>query len=76
VRHSGVMNDTPERKQPTDHLPPADEREPEDDRTTARSYPGDEDDTPVNHSGISEATAAEPEKPARHGVAKLPPGLQ
>ena len=69
------MNDTPERKQPTDHLPPLDEREPDDERTTDQSYPGDEHG-PGDGNEISEETAAEPEKPARHGVAKLPPGLQ
>jgi len=67
------MNDTPERKQPTDHLPPRDEREPDDERTTELSYPGD-DTQGADHPSVTDATAAEPEKPARHGVAKLPPG--
>ena len=62
-----------EPKRPTDHLPPADEREPDDDRTTAgHPYPveGVEDD-----GGVSPATAAEPDRPSRHGVDKLPPGV-
>jgi len=67
------MNDNAERKQPTDHLPPRDEREPDDERTTKKSYPGDEHG-PGEGSGISDETAAEPDAPARHGVAKLPPG--
>lgn len=68
------MNDTPKPKRPTDHLPPLDEREPDDERTTAKSYPGAGDTVEGEPSGISDETAAEPEKPARHGVAQLPPG--
>lgn len=68
------MTEEREPKRPTDHLPPLDEREPDDDRTTAHSYPGDEHDRPVDPSPISDDTAAEPERPARHGAAKLPPG--
>jgi len=66
------MSEHPEPKQPTDHLPPLEEREPDDERTTSESYPGD--DAPTEQSGVSEDTAAEPGKPARHGVDKLPPG--
>ena len=66
------MNEQKAPKQPTDHLPPRDEREPDDERTTEQSYPGDEHGP--GESGVSEDTAAEPDKPARHGVAKLPPG--
>jgi hypothetical protein len=67
------MADSSEPRRPTDHLPPADEREPGDDRTTAGSpYPGV--DAPDDEGGVSEDTAAEPDAPARHGVAKLPPG--
>jgi hypothetical protein len=62
-----------EPKRPTDHLPPADEREAGDDRTTSsRPFPDDGVDEP---GGVSPETAAEPEKPARHGIDKLPPGL-
>jgi hypothetical protein len=68
------MTESREPKQPTYHLPPRDEREPDDERTTDKSYPGENHDTPVDDSGVSEDTAAEPTKPARHGVAKLPPG--
>ena len=60
-------------KQPTDHLPPVDERESDDQRTTDQTYPGDDTQRP-GHTSVTNATAAEPEKPARHGVAKLPPG--
>jgi hypothetical protein len=60
-------------KKPTDHLPPADERGRRDDRTTAaHPYPVDEVETT---GGVSPDTAAEPEKPARHGVDKLRPGV-
>ena len=66
----GVMN---EPKRPTDHLPPADEREEGDDRTTSASpYPVDGAE---EQGGVSPATAAEPERPARHGAEKLPPGI-
>jgi hypothetical protein len=68
------MNDSHEMRRPTDHLPPADERDSDDDRTTAGTpYPvtGASDDA----GEISPATAAEPDKPARHGVDKLPPGI-
>jgi len=61
-----------EHKEPTDHLPPAGEREPGDERTTsATPYPVDGPEADV---GVNPATAAEPDRPARHGVAKLPPG--
>ena len=62
-----------EPKKPTDHLPPAEERDPDDERTThGDPFPGTGVDEP---GGVDPATAAEPEKPARHGVDKLPPGL-
>lgn len=67
------MNEQKTPKQPTDHLPPVDERESDDERTTDQSYPGD-DSQGADHPSVTDATAAEPEKPARHGVAKLPPG--
>lgn len=56
---------------PTDHLPPADERAEGDDRTTAGPpYPVEK---PVDAGGVSPDTAAEPDKPGRHGLDKLPP---
>lgn len=70
------MTDERPPKQPTDHLPPADEREPDDERTTAGSYPGGDGARPDDRDVITDATAAEPEEPQRHGVDKLPPGLQ
>jgi hypothetical protein len=61
------------RKQPTDHLPPASERDADDDRTTAENpYPVD---GPVGDGGVSPDTAAEPDKAARHGMEKAPPGI-
>lgn len=60
-----------EHKQPTDHLPTASERATDDDRTTAdRPYPVD---GVVEPGGVSPDTAAEPDRPDRHGVDKLPP---
>jgi hypothetical protein len=67
------MDDNKHIKQPTDHLPPADEREPDDERTTADSpYPGV--DAPVE-GGVSPETAAEPDRPMRHGAQGLPPNV-
>ena len=61
-----------EPKQPTDHLPPADQREEGDERTTSgHPYPADGVE---DQGGVTPATAAEPQKPARHGADKLPPG--
>jgi hypothetical protein len=68
------MTEQKQPKQPTDHLPPRDERASDDERTTEESYPRDAEDHPLDRSAVSEDTAAEPEKPARHGVAKLRPG--
>ena len=59
-------------KQPQDHLPPAEERG-EDETVEAPHFPGVGE--PDGGSPVSPATAAEPEKPARHGVDKLPPGI-
>jgi hypothetical protein len=59
-------------KQPQDHLPPADERG-DDESAEAPNFPGVGE--PDGGSPVSPATAAEPEKPARHGVDKLPPGI-
>lgn len=62
-----------EPKRPTDHLPPAEEREPGDERTTAgHPHPIDDID---EAGGVSPETAAEPERPARHGAAGLPPEI-
>lgn len=56
-------------KEPTDHLPPADEREPDDERTTAGTpYPGG--GAPDEVGGVSEDTAAEPEEPRINGMEK------
>jgi hypothetical protein len=64
------MSDRDDIRQPLDHLPPAEERDPliEVDEP---QYPGT--GTPVADSPASPETAAEPDKAARHGVAKLPP---
>ena len=58
-------------KQPTDHLPPAEEREEGDERTTAEQpYPVE---GAVDEGGVSPDTAAEAVRPDRHGLDKLPP---
>ena len=67
--NGGSMTD---HKQPTDHLPPLEDREEGDERTTAG--PPHPDVVPPEGGGVSEATAAESDEPARHGIAKLPPG--
>ena len=67
------MDNLREPKRPTDHLPPEEERDADDERTTDQTFPGG-GDAPVDHPTVSADTAAEPSKPARHGVAKLPPG--
>ncbi|MGB3908896.1 MAG: hypothetical protein WBL06_00290 [Pseudolysinimonas sp.] len=68
VRDGGVMAD---HKEPTDHLPPAEEREEGDERTTAGSpYPGG--GAPDDAGGVSEDTAAEPDEPRVHGMEKPP----
>lgn len=58
-------------KQPLDHLPPLEDRDKalEIDEP---AYPG-ADDAPSARSHASPATAAEPDKPNRHGAEKLPP---
>lgn len=62
-----------DRKKPTDHLPPAEERAADDDRSTSgHPYPVDDID---EQGGVNPETAAEPDKPNRHGLDKLPPGL-
>ncbi|WP_314649748.1 hypothetical protein [uncultured Microbacterium sp.] len=57
-------------KQPLDHLPPQDERDKAVE-VEEPSYPTSE--APAGHSAASPETAAEPDKPNRHGVDKLPP---
>jgi hypothetical protein len=65
------MADSNEPRRPTDHLPPADEREPDDERTTAGPpYPGG--GAPDDAGGVSEDTAAEPDEPRVHGMEKPP----
>lgn len=72
--NDGHMADSDRIRRPTDHLPPADEREPGDDRTTSGSpYP--DGGAPGTSGGVSPDTAAEPDEPNRHGVDKLPPGM-
>lgn len=64
------MSDRDDIRQPLDHLPPREERDEAIDREQP-DYPGTEgfaDQSPVNPE-----TAAEPDKPNRHGVDKLPP---
>ena len=64
------MSDRDDIKQPLDHLPPQDERDAlnEIDQPEYPGTGGAEGDSPV-----SPDTAAEPDKPNRHGVDKLPP---
>ena len=56
-------------KRPQDHLPPAEERGDEE-TVEAAHFPGVGE--PDGGSPVSPATAAEPERPARHGAEKLP----
>jgi hypothetical protein len=64
------MDDRDDIEQPRDHLPPRVERDG-DDAEAERPYP---DATPSEaRSTVTPATAAEPEKPNRHGVDRLPP---
>jgi len=68
------MDDNKHVKQPTDHLPPADERDSDDERTTAgEPYPGA--GSGDDEGGVSPETAAEPERPMRHGAQGLPPNV-
>ncbi len=64
------MTDTDDIRQPLDHLPPKEERDPAIE-IEEPSYPGT--GSPEGGSSASPDTAAEPDEPARHGVAKLPP---
>lgn len=64
------MSDRDDIRQPLDHLPPLEERDPAVEIDEPH-YP----DTGGNAgtSGVSPDTAAEPDAPNRHGVDKLPP---
>ena len=57
-------------KQPLDHLPPLDERDKAVE-IDEPSYPTSSE--PAEDGSVSPDTAAEPGKPNRHGVDKLPP---
>lgn len=70
------MTEHREPKKPTDHLPPRDEREADDDRTTDQHYPGDDGAQPDSRDVISDATAAQHEGPDMDGPPKLPPGAR
>lgn len=66
------MTSRDDARQPMDHLAPAEEHDPE----QVPEEPDYLDDgAPDGGSPVSPATAAEPERPARHGVAKMPPGI-
>lgn len=67
------MSDRDDIRQPLDHLQKKEERDPAIE-VEEPSYP----DTGAATGGpdVSPDTAAEPDKPARHGVAKLPPTLR
>ena len=63
------MTDRDDIRKPLDHLPPQEDREGIE--IDEPDYPGEE--SPGGGSAVSPDTAAEPEEPARHGVAKLRP---
>ncbi|WP_344001285.1 hypothetical protein [Microbacterium paludicola] len=63
------MSNRDDAKKPLDHLPPEDERE-EGIETEQPAYPGAE--RPSGGSPVSPDTAAEPDEPGRHGLAKPP----
>jgi len=64
------MSDRHDAKQPLDHLPPVDER---DDAIEIDEPHFPDAGGSAGRSPVSPETAAEPEKPHRHGVDKLPP---
>jgi hypothetical protein len=64
-----AMSNADDIRQPQDHLPKKEDRDPAADVEQAH-YPGTE--APAGESSASPDTAAEPDEPARHGVAKLP----
>jgi hypothetical protein len=63
------MSDSHDIRQPLDHVPPSEDGDNAD--VEQPQYPGA--DGVAGGSPVSPETAAEPEKPDRHGVAKLPP---
>ncbi len=69
--HPRGMTHPDDIKQPLDHLPPLEERDKAIE-IEEPSYPTSE--APVGETHASPETAAEPGKPNRHGVDKLPPG--
>lgn len=69
-REPAVMSHPDDIRQPLDHLPPLDERDKAVE-IEEPSYPTDS--TPTGTTHASPETAAEPDKPHRHGVDKLPP---
>ena len=64
------MSDRNDIRQPLDHLPPDEARDDTND-VEQPHYPGAEG--VAGGSPVAPETAAEPEKPDRHGVDKLPP---
>ncbi|WP_203137324.1 hypothetical protein [Microbacterium sp. JZ31] len=62
------MNTPDDAKKPQDHLPPQDERDASEIEET--QYPGTEG--PSGGSPVSPETAAEPDEPGRHGLARPP----
>tara|TARA_B100000519_G_scaffold15629_2_gene11540 strand:- start:25309 stop:25623 length:315 start_codon:yes stop_codon:yes gene_type:complete len=62
------MSDEDDLPQPKDHLPPRDEREHD---VPQETYP--DGGAPEGEAGVSPETAAEPDKPNRHGVDQIPP---
>src|SRR4051812_14881285 len=65
---AGSMSDRDDIKQPLDHLPPQEERDETSEIEEPNSPdPGGSADT----SAVSPETAAEPDRPNRHGVDKL-----
>lgn len=64
------MSNPDDIKQPLDHLPPLEERDKAIE-VEEPSYPTS--GSPTAPEQISPETAAEPDKPNRHGVDKLPP---
>ncbi len=66
------MSDRDDIRQPLDHLQKKEERDPAIE-VEEPHYPDTGAGAGEGASNVSPDTAAEPDKPARHGVAKLPP---
>jgi len=64
------MSDRDDIRQPLDHLPPQEERD--DARDVEQPHYPDTGGS-EGESRVSPETAAEPDRPNRHGVDKLPP---